>query len=233
MIIQILRDFIGYCKNEFLGETDMVDAGLIKDFALKDAENVELALVIGQQMIAIKEELLKKFVTDLEARFKEALPDWEFNLHKDFSYWSSKWKRIKFCKPGWKNDSLAIEFNANQCAELCWGICKEDEKIPDLPEDTLKKLNDTLKNSGLFDSPQWWPWYCGFSEPYYDWWKNIEPWVAIQSGEMAKIVVDKIVELAKASEAIIDEAERKIQLINATPSKLSVLQHFHISLMTQ
>ena len=72
-----LRDFIGYCKNEFLGETDMVDANLIKDFALK-SDNLELALVVGQQMTAIKEALLKKFVTDLDAKFKISLPAWKF-----------------------------------------------------------------------------------------------------------------------------------------------------------
>ena len=40
--------------------------------------------------------------------------------------------------------------------------------------------------------------------------KNIEPWLEIQSGKMAKIVVDEIVKLAIASEKIIDEAERSI-----------------------
>ncbi len=169
-----LRDFIGYCENEFLGEIDMVDANLIKDFALK-SENLELALVVGQQMTAIKEELLKKFVTDLEAQFKVALPDWEFKLDKNFSYWSCKWKPIKFHKPEWKSYYLAIGFEQNQCNGLIFGIRKEDDKIPDLPADTLKNLNEKLKKPGL-KSPMW-PWYFNLPPPYFEWWNNIEPWL--------------------------------------------------------
>ena len=36
-----------------------------------------------------------------------------------------------------------------------------------------------------------------------------EPWRDIQSGTMAKMVVEKIVELEKVAKAIIDEAENK------------------------
>ncbi|MDP1665914.1 MAG: PD-(D/E)XK nuclease family protein [Methylobacter sp.] len=199
-----LRDFIGYCRSEFLGETDMVDANLIKDFALK-CENLELSLAIGQQMIAIKEELLKKFVADLETQFKDALPSWEFTPDKNFSYWSCKRNPFKFHKVEWENYCLAIEFDKNQCIGLAFGVRKMDDNIPDLPDDVLKNLNEKLNKSGLKSS--WWPWYQNFPSPYFEWWNNIEPWLDIQSGEMAKRVIDEIVALAHESEAIIDEAE--------------------------
>ncbi|WP_333874871.1 PDDEXK-like family protein [Methylobacter sp.] len=202
-----LRDFISYCKSEFLGETDMVDANLIRDFALK-SENLELALAIGQQMTAIKEELLKKFVTDLETQFKDALPGWKFTPDKNFSYWSCKRNPFKFHKLEWKNYFLAIEFDKNQCIGLAFGVRKEDDNIPDLPEDALKNLNEKLNKSGLRSS--WWPWYLNFPSPYFEWWNNIEPWLDIQSGEMAKRVIDEIVALAHESEEIIDQAELSI-----------------------
>ena len=69
-------------------------------------------------------------------------------------------------------------------------------------------MNDKLKKLGA-KSP-WWSWWCNFPEPYFNWSKNIEPWLAIQSGEMAKIVIAEIVKLAEASQEIIDEAERAI-----------------------
>jgi|GEM_PF-1488188 len=123
-----------------------------------------------------------------------------------FYYDSSKEKKLRFSKPQWKNYSLAVGFENNQCSGFGWGIHKDDDKISKLPEDKLKELNASLK--GFLDSPDHWPWYDNFPEVYCDWWKNIEPWIAIQSGIMVKMVIGKIVALAQASEAMIDNAER-------------------------
>lgn len=187
----------------------MVDANLVKEFALKK-ENLELALVVGQQMVGIKEELLKKLINNLELQSNIILPAFDFRPDKDFNYWT-KSKPIRFQKPSWKNYALAISFDKTQCIALYWGIRKEDDKIRDLPEaeDTQKHLNDILKKPGFKDGR--WPWLCSFNSPYFDWFKNIEPWLDIQSGEMAKMIVAEIAELAHAAEAIIDEAERQIQ----------------------
>jgi hypothetical protein len=200
-----LSDFIGYCKNEFSEGTNMVDANLVKDFVLKNDDNLALALVVGQQMTAIKEELFKKFVTDLEAEFKAVRPDWEF-ASPQISYQNSRGKPITFRKPGWKNNRLEIGFDANECVRFYWGIWKENDTTPNLPEDTPQKLNDTLKSVGKKTGK--WSWWCYFSESYYDWSRNIEPWRDIQTEKMAKMVVGKIVKLADAAEKIIDEAEK-------------------------
>jgi hypothetical protein len=201
-----LRDFIGYCKKTFLGESDVVDANLVKEFALKK-ENLELALVVGQQMVGIKEELLRKLVSDLKVQSNVVLPDWSFSPDKDFNYWN-KWKPIRFQKPSWKNYALAIRFDKTQCIGLYWGVLKKEANVRDLPED-IQNLNDKLKKPGFKNI--WWSWGCSFNSPYFDWFKNIEPWLDIQSGEMAKKIVTEIAELAHAAEAIIDEAERQIE----------------------
>ena len=86
------------------------------------------------------------------------------------------------------------------------GITKKNNKIPDLTEGTVINLNEKLNKHGSKNS--WWPWYFYFPYPYRDWSKNVEPWLDINSGKMAKMVVDEIVTLTAASEAIIDEAER-------------------------
>jgi hypothetical protein len=200
-----LSDFIGYCKNQFLGGTDMVDASLVKDFVLKNGENLELAFVVGQQMTAIKEGLFKKFLTDLEAEFNAVRPDWEFESPR-FGYKDSKWKSIVFRNPEWTKYQIGISFDANECGAFCWGILKRNDKILDLPEGTLQKLNDTFKDTGK--KLPWWPWCCYFSAPNDNWSRNPQPWRDIQSGDMAKMVVGKIIELANAAEAIIDEAEK-------------------------
>jgi hypothetical protein len=149
-----LRDFISYCENEFLGGTNMVDANLIKDFALKDKENLELALIVGQQIITIKKDLLEKFITDLETEFKTALPDWEFDRDKNFSY-EQRWKDIRFRKPDWKNYFLAIAFDMTECRGLYCGISKKEEKIPDFSAEIIKTLNDGLKKASL--KTPWFP----------------------------------------------------------------------------
>ena len=210
-----LRDFTSYCENKFLGGTDMVDANLVKDFALKDKENLELAFAVGQQIMAIREHLLKEFLTTLKTALEAsvALTEWDIEWSNGFSYGTTKHNAIKFRNPAWNNYSLAIEFDGNYCIQFDWGIRKENITLPDLPENELKNLRDKLNKSGK-NTPRW-PWYCTFPAPYDDWSKNIEPWLAIQSGEMAKMVIAEIVKLAEASQAIIDEAERSILLSNS------------------
>ena len=196
-----LRDFIGYCKNEFLGEIDLVDANLIKDFALKD-ENLELAIAIGQQMTSIKDELFDKFLKDLKTEFENVSPGWKF-ICEDFS----KQRTIKFGKPEWNNYSIAIEFG-NKYNYCDLGIRKKDLSIRDLSVDELQNLDKQIIKRWS-TNPRWPRWYR-LPDPYSDWEKRVEPWLNIPSGETAKIVVEKINELATASEAIIDRAERSI-----------------------
>jgi hypothetical protein len=203
-----LRDFIGYCKNEFLGEIDMVDANLVKGFALLNSENLELALVVGQQMISIKEALLNKFLQDLNTEVKDSLAGWKFEYPNNFGYWS-KHLPIKFYKPEWKNYYLAIEFDKNECIQFFQCIRTKDDKTPDLPDDTLKRLNNALNKTGYKSLPMW-PWYCYFSSPYYDWRKNIEPWLEIHSGKLSGKVIAEIKKLVEASEEIIDIAEKSL-----------------------
>jgi hypothetical protein len=198
-----LRDFIGYCKSEFLGETDMVDANLIKDFALK-SENLELALAIGQQMAVIKNELFDKFLKDLKTEFETIYQGWQF-IYEDFP----KPITIKFRKPEWNNYAIAIEFGSNY--SYCdLGIRKKDRAICDLSFDMLQNLDKQLTRRWSTNS--YWPRWYRLPSPYSNWQTNVEPWLNIPSGETAKIILEKIVELALVSSAIIDEAELAICL---------------------
>jgi PD-(D/E)XK nuclease superfamily len=204
-----LRDFVAYCENEFLEGTNMIDANLVKDFALQQGENLELALAVGQQIISIKEVLLNAFMKDLKNQLAISLPSWELKYKKDFNYRSSKWSSIRFYKPEWKNYSLAIEFQKDHCDGLVWGIRKNDAKIANLPEITLKELEEKLKERGRKSSQ--WPWYCYFSSPYCDWSRDSEPWLEIQSGKQASIM-QKIKLLADAYTDVIDAAEKSMSI---------------------
>lgn len=202
-----LRDFIGYCQNKFLGEANMVDAKLINDFVLKDKENLKLAFAIRQQIDSIKADLFQKFLTDLEQKFNATFPDWKFDRDKDLNYKTSRGhgKEIRFKKPSWIHYSFCIGFDVYECGQFYWAISKKDKVVSDLPENTVNKLNDELNKSGK-SGPSW-AWWCYFPEPYYDWRNHAEPWLEIQSGELAKMVIGEIVKLKDASESIIDVEE--------------------------
>ncbi len=204
-----LRDFIAYCENEFLGKTNMIDASLVKDFALQP-ENLEMSLTIGQQIISIKEELLNQFVQDLSTEFETSfnVTDWKFEKPTKFGYWS-KHVQLKFYKQNWSNFYLTVEFDRNECIQFFQSIRKTDKTTPDLPEGTVENLNATLNKAGAIGLPAW-SWWCYFSPPYYDWRTNNEPWIEIKSGNLAKMVMQEIKRLADASEHIIDEAEKSI-----------------------
>jgi hypothetical protein len=199
-----LRDFIAYCESKFLGVRDMSETNLVKSVVLESSENVDMAFSVSQQIPAIREKLLDKFINDVETQFKEAFPGWNFKKDTGFSYDSSQYKKLIFSKPEWKNYSLAVGFEKNQCSDFAWGIY-DSNKSSKLPEDKLNELNTSLK--GFIDRTGSWPWYNKFPKDYSNWSINIEPWVAIQSGDMVKMVINNIKELAEKSEAIIDNAE--------------------------
>jgi hypothetical protein len=197
-----LRDFIGYCQRTFLGVRNMMDAKLIQDFILKD-ENLSLALAIEQQMSAVKNELLQKFLKDFKVGLEAVDSSWIVRqTKKDFGYNSSQYQGLVFFKPEWKKYLLKISFERNQCGLLIFGICKRDDKNPNLPPSTVNDLNRKLSESGK--SSRWWPWYCGVYPS-----GNKEFFLGISSEETTKELVEKIQKLKKASEKIIDEAEAR------------------------
>ena len=207
-----LRDFINYCKTEFLGKTSMIDANLIKDFSLENTKNLEIALAVGQQIAVIKEQLLERFSKDLECKFKVEYPNWKVEISEDFTNFitDKRYKKIKFHKLDWKNYFLVVQFEGTKYVEFFYGIYKEHKETADLPIKHIELLKDNLSTVGA-SSPPHYPWYSDFPAPYNNWNINIEPWLTIQSGEMVKMVANQIIELAKEAETMIDEAEKKLQ----------------------
>jgi hypothetical protein len=139
-----------------------------------------------QQLDFNKNRLLNKLVTDLtEQALKIGLT---LETHTDF-YVASKYKTMIFSKPGWEKYVIAIEIQK----ERIFGIYKKNHDNQ-LPENFFEHLNKNLNKKGK-KSTQW-AWYCKFDSPYIDWSGSIEPWLAIQSGKMAQIIIKEIPELA-------------------------------------
>jgi hypothetical protein len=103
-----LRDFIAYCEQTFLGETNMIGRDVIKEFVLKN-DNMKLALEIAAQLPAMKEKLLEKFRSDLVNKFAEKYPDWVCEDNEDFYYGTGN--PILFYKEKLTNYCFFIDYN--------------------------------------------------------------------------------------------------------------------------
>lgn len=183
-----LKDFDSYLHHEFEGGTIMSIENMVVDQAVNNANNLEVALRIANNINGIKERLLGKLKGDIEKKLNaeksELKLEWELNLWEKYSSFSFK-------ESSWENYQICYEAEGTLLNMFGFGICKVDEKKPDSPE-IRKHLNSSSLGISKDDSKLW-PWYQYFEGSYYDWNSNVEPWIDILNGTM----VDKIFEKVK------------------------------------
>lgn len=208
-----LRDFIAYCKNEFLGESDMIDAKVITNVCIENDTNLELALAVGQQVVAIKRKLLQNLIETLRDKFSKSgcyltyelngfnEPKKIENEQINLNSWDTRRFVIRLKDNSWSKFSLAIEFNEKYEPKLAWGILSDDDcsKLQDpLASNLIGKFND-----GYWDKP----WLCKKSPDKnlaVD--NNIQPWLKIQSEKVTGSIVRDIIEL----KTFIEEAKNQL-----------------------
>lgn len=185
-----LKDFESYLHHEFEGGSIMSIENTVVDQALSNANNLEAALHIANNVNGIKERLLNQLKVDIENKLKAEksklkLVDWGLNL------WGKS--TFSFREDTWRNHRITFEAGKYQIMEFAFGVSQiEDKKI------------DSIKHHlGPGENCECWPWYKYFEDPYYDWSSNVEPWIDIliqvpddKNGKHSKMV-EKIFEKVK------------------------------------
>lgn len=193
-----LQDFEDYLNREFEGVTNMYEKDMVINYALRDPENLCLALTIGDLTGEIKTELLKRFKDILEANCPEGL-----ELRWEIEDYRKKEQGFGFKNKTWKNYLIYFQFEGTWGNGLFYGVSKESENLPD-----VAGLHDEDK-LGKGESSSWWPWYQYFENPYYDWRYSHEPWIELckekegeRGGDLAKIIIEKVRWIAKVLDQI-------------------------------
>jgi|WetSurMetagenome_2_1015567.scaffolds.fasta_scaffold13514_3 hypothetical protein len=208
-----LRDFIAYCQQEFLGETNMIDKDVIKNTILENDDNIGLALEIAAQLPAIKEKLLDKLKSDLENKFKDH-PKLNFKASDDFSPSNNKRKIIYFRKQKWLYYALYISLKNGEKPN--YGVIKynDPENTPPFPNSHsfTEKLNRELEDTSFsYPDDNELVWRSDFNQYEKNWKTPLTLWLDIQSGEFVETIFEKITNLLIASERTISKAENLVR----------------------
>lgn len=192
-----LKDFESYIHHEFEGGSIMSIENTVVDQALSNANNLEAALHIANNVNGIKERLLNQLKVDIENKLKAD------KLGLKFVWELKQWDReengsvFKFSEDAWKNYYICFAPDKNQLKNFFFGITNDDGKKP------IPDIEKYLSSLGLGEKSEWWPWYQYFEKPYDDWSSNVEPWIDIliqvpndKNGKHSKMV-EKIFEKVK------------------------------------
>lgn len=183
-----LKDFELYLQQEFEGGQIMLEKEIIIKQVLSNIKNLEAALLVSINIFEIKGRLLEKLKNDIENELKkrnsDLILDWQLKYWEKFSYFSFK-------KAGWNNHTIRFEQDCSELNGVGYGICKNNENIPDNPS-----IMECLGNG---DKSIWWQW-CIYFDPYRDWRNSPQPWIDILTGNMAEKVINIADDLCKKLE---------------------------------
>ena len=179
-----LNEFIDYIQKQFVG-IEMAEIQEVVNIALETPQTLQAALEIANA----KEELRYHLLDRLEQQLREKLLPlgWtlEWKLSRS-SYWN-KYAYFRIKHPQATQYNVCFEFDATQCAGFSCSVCKIDVKLPDLPA-VRNCLNQNINAGQQYD---WQPWFWNFPAPYWNWAQTVQPWLDIQSGAMAEMIIKK------------------------------------------
>ncbi len=179
-----LEEIIDYINKEFTGDKDMEERDAIISSAMNNDESLMATLEICMRLDDIKKYLLEKLGEQIKEKFtilKNSIVNVDLSLDQYAGF------NILF-----NTDScyvLCFEFSAGGCSNPIYGVAKTDKKYPDL-EPLRAHLN---KNIGAGRCSEYWIWYRIFKP--VDWKYATNPWVMIYRGEMADLIVNKIIKV--------------------------------------
>ncbi len=207
-----LNEFIDYIQKQFVG-IEMAEMQEVVNIALENSETLQAALELAQAQDDINQRLLAELRGQLDPSLNNQ--GWTLNwdnvqrtdIYKGFTVYFFPWQQ---------QYSVRFSFEKKNYAGPIYGIVKENVNIlPDLLEvrDCLNQIPPRPYESSNKKSKNW-PWYREFISHYGDWSKHVEPWLEIQSGAMADMIMEK----AQAIYTALEEANLLDQLGgNAAP----------------
>ncbi len=187
------------------------------------SENVELALKILDAGEAIRNRIIRAFVKSLKSELQKRLTaEWQVgdNLEEEKSVTRQSWVSVYVTRKSWRDwYQVGIWADRRGPGAFHFAIRHEWERMKNcekIGSERAKELGRGIRKSVAKDTvasreSDWCPvWY--WSEEYTDWDDMTTLWdLHSNGGEQARaFFVEKLVQLAEASESAIDDAVRQI-----------------------
>ena len=178
-----------YIRQKFMGIQDMTERQALIAEATRSIENVEISIDIISAQHDIKDALIKKLETQLKQIINDRNHSWKLLGHMEIK---NTYSAISIQLN--EGDQYTIDFGFEKPGGgvFYYGIQKEAEDLPDLPE-VRQVLDNHLNAKGK--TTVWWPWYFLFEDSLRDWRTSSKPWMQIASGEMAEWMIKTVAKI--------------------------------------
>lgn len=188
---------------------------------LSKPENFEVALDVAELLEDVKDKLVLEFwhtLKDQVCKIQSELPAWSFKLDSDEKLLKKRWSGLNCVPEIAPNAQHFLEFCLRQegdkiyqsvhwNVEMKTGFDKLSEEVPQ-----LKQIRDRLAPSEGYFKPS--PWEIGFK--YLNKSQSLREKTSllrIQAGTLANEVADEFVELARALQKLVEEANSALAKI--------------------
>jgi hypothetical protein len=187
-VVVFLDQFEELLSKTFEGVQDVTERNHLVNEILGSADYLASAMSVIQTKAKIRSALLEKLHSDLQSGLAAG---WKLDWSADFEKARSGFN-IDF---GESCQTLfRIEFFQSNMMSANYGVQVRDPKAA--PDEYIAKVRDALKTSigGNKDGGRWWPWWgAGMDDPFLpferDWNNKTQPWLAVQSGELATQII--------------------------------------------
>lgn len=178
----------------------------IEDFTLSNERNLRIASAVFEAWPKARQKVVDGFLKRLSSKLKEELKDWEF-LMDEAQFFEERWATFYFWKPAWE-DQYEIGLQCHDFGEkIVFGVCREmDAKTKPFCDEllqTIKELHPSARTQ------TWWEARMSMHSPAADWRTPDVLWRMHTDDKFLNEVAEQLLEVAKASEKIIDGLIRK------------------------
>ncbi|MBC9176161.1 PDDEXK-like family protein [Pseudoroseomonas ludipueritiae] len=193
-VARFIEEFMRHIQHRFSGVPDMTEQDSILEEMTRSAGSITASLSVGRAVETMKERLLDKLVSDLDALITGRGWQAARRSYKQQIRWSSI--QIRYSSDA----ALAfeIEFCNDERSSLDFGI-----RAPNANAALTAEIREALRSFGRGNQNHVWPWYQSLKNNTvlplpHDWHSSEEPWIEIAQGRMAEPIV-------KAAERFHDE----------------------------
>ncbi|MES2063087.1 MAG: PD-(D/E)XK nuclease family protein [Bacteroidota bacterium] len=185
-------NLVKYLTNQTLNET------MKNEVAVLMSKSLEASFIIHENLDNACLLLLEQFYDELANIANELKLHYEYNIdfntnYRGFWFWNEEWKHVGITFQFWSYDKdLVYGFTAKSDPD------KVDTPL-ELPIEIKSALGSLINNKNKENA--WWPLYQRIEDPYRNW-SKYEAWKAIENGEMAAMVKEKIEYLLKLAAGI-------------------------------
>ena len=173
----------------------------VSEFILHSERNLRVATAVYKHFEEARDRLMQQFFQRLTVELTKELPGWRWKSPEPF--FSTRYGKFSGCKPAWENQYYVHLEATESGTEMTYGIWRKYSALKDrdLCPTILERVQQLDPNAW---SNKWFEAGFAAQDPASDWTSPEILWRIHTDPEFLQIVAAHLLEVARATEAIID-----------------------------